>query len=81
MRSLTSKMVSLVKKGTSSRPGIGGIAGIEPVAMTNLRARTRTRPASTVNLSRKLALAWMTRTPSPVMRSMESFGAIAAMTL
>ena len=48
--------------------------------MTNLRARTRTRPASTVNLSRKLALAWMTRTPSPVMRSIESFGAMAAMT-
>ena len=34
--------------------------------MTNLRARTSTRPASTVNLSRKFACAWITRTPSPV---------------
>jgi hypothetical protein len=56
------------------------MVGIDPVAMTNLLARTSTRPASTVNLSRKLALAWITRTPSPVMRSIESFGAIAAIT-
>ncbi len=39
--------------------------------MTNLRARTSTRPASTVNLSRKFACAWITRTPKPVMRSIE----------
>ena len=56
------------------------MVGVDPVAMTNLRARTKTRPASTVNLSRKLACAWITRTPKPVMRSMELFGAMAAIT-
>ena len=59
---------------------MGGTDGIDPVATTNLRARTSTRPASTVRLSRKDACAWMTRTPKPVMRSIKSLGAMAAMT-
>ena len=62
--------------GDLVEPGIGGTAASEPVAMTKRRARISTRPASTVNLSRKLACAWITRTPSPVKRSTKSFGAM-----
>jgi hypothetical protein len=38
---LLSKIVSLVKYGASARPGIGGTAGEEPVAMTKRRAVIR----------------------------------------
>ena len=36
--SVRSKIVSLVRWGVACRPGIGGIAGEEPVAMTKRRA-------------------------------------------
>ena len=38
VRRLRSEIVSLVRNGTSSRPGIGGIWGEEPAAMTKRRA-------------------------------------------
>jgi hypothetical protein len=76
-----SNRVSLVKYGTLSSPGMGGTAGDEPVAMTKRRAVIFASPATTVLASMNLAPAWMTRTPSPVKRSMESLGSMAAITL
>ena len=76
-----SKIVSLVRCGVSGRPGIGGIAGEEPVAITKRRAAISIpSPTATVRASLKRAAPSITRTPSPVKRSLESFGAIAAMT-
>ena len=75
-----SKIVSLVKYGTASIPGIGGIAADDPVAMTNRRAATVRSPAATSVGPTKRAQSPITRTPSPSNRSTESFGAIAAMT-
>src|SRR6266568_4419528 len=78
--SARSKMVSLVKYGTRSSPGIGGTAGEDPVASTKRRALISNSPTATVRLSLKRAAPTMTRTPSPLKRSTESLGAIAAMT-
>jgi len=61
-------------------PSTGGITGRDPVAMTKRRARISNSPATTVLRSAKRASAWMTRTPSAVKRSTESFGAIVAIT-
>ena len=61
--------------------GIGGIAGREPVAITKRRARTFVSPTVTVCRSMKRAAPFSTVTPSPVNRSTELFGSIAAMTL
>ena len=44
-----SKIVSLVRKGTSSRPGMGGWAARDPVASTKRRALIVVPPASTVS--------------------------------
>ena len=74
-------MVSLVRYGVSARPGIGGIAGDEPVAMTKRRALiSNASPTATVAASLNCAVPAITRTPRPVKRSVESFGAIAAIT-
>ena len=80
-RSRASNTVSLVRYGVWSRPGIGGADGTEPVATTKRRALISNRsPTTTVAASLKQASPSITRTPSPVKRSLESFGAIAAMT-
>ena len=60
---------------------MGGSEGEEPVAMTKRRAAiSMPSPTATVSRSLKQAAPSMTRTPSPLKRSFESFGAIAAMT-
>src|SRR5262245_55195745 len=60
---------------------MGGSAGEEPVAMTKRRALTSmASPTTTVSRSLNRAAPSITRTPSPVKRSFESFGAIAAIT-
>ena len=70
-----------MRYGVWSRPGIGGTAGDEPVAITKRRALiSNASPTTTVVGSVKRASPSITRTPSPVKRSLESFGAIAAMT-
>ena len=69
--------------GTAPRrsPGIGGSDGDEPVAITKRRALiSMPSPATTVARSLKRAAASITRTPRPVKRSLESFGAMAAIT-
>ena len=49
---LRSKIVSLVRNGVSASPGIGGIAGEEPVAMTKRRALiSNLSPTATVAAS------------------------------
>ena len=58
----------------------GGITGEEPVAMTKRRALMRLSPARTVSRLMNRAAAGITRTPRPVKRSTESFGAMAAIT-
>ena len=73
-------MVSLLCTLILSRPGIGGIAAREPVAMTIRRARTRADAEVTVRESAKLARSRITVTPKPSKRSWASFGAITAMT-
>ena len=76
-----SNTVSLVRYGTASSPGIGGSDGDDPVAITKRRAAISVpSPATTVSRSLKRAAAAITRTPRPVKRSLESFGAIAAIT-
>ena len=62
-----------------------GTIGREPVAITKRRAlisnlMSSSGPTTTVLLSRKRASPSITRTPSPVKRSLELFGAIASMT-
>src|SRR5215472_5934071 len=80
-RAVRSNTVSLVRCGTASSPAIGGSAGEEPVAMTKRRAAiSMPSPTATVLRSLKRAAPAITRTPSPLKRSFESFGAIAAMT-
>src|SRR5262245_23891850 len=60
---------------------MGGSAGEEPVAMTKRRALTSmASPTTTVSRSLNRAAPSITRTPSPVKRSFESFGAIASIT-
>ena len=41
-------MVSVVRQGVDAKPGMAGMAGTEPVAMTNRRAAISTSPAITV---------------------------------
>ena len=77
---LRSNTVSLVRYGVSARPSIGGIAGVEPVAITKRRALMAVAPTATVPASRKCAAPSITRTPRPAKRSLESVGAIAAIT-
>ncbi len=79
-RTVFSNTLSLVRNGTSARPGIGGTVGAEPVAMTMRRAEIACSPALTSFGPVKRAAAAMTRTPSPVKRSTKSCGAIAAIT-
>ena len=58
-----------------------GSDGVDPVAITKRRALIWIpSPTSTVLRSLKRAAPRITRTPSPVKRSFESLGAIAAMT-
>ena len=60
---------------------MAGIAGDEPVAITTRRALiSMSSPTATMSLSLKRASPSITRTPRPVKRSLESFGAIAAIT-
>ena len=54
-------------------------AGIDPVAITNRRARTSISPTTIVLRSKNFAWPHMTRTPRPVKRCAESAGATAAM--
>ena len=85
-RAARSNTVSLVRKGTPSppcsgaRPGIGGTAADEPVAITKRRALIVKPPASTSSGPVNLACSGITLTPRPVKRSTESFGSIAAIT-
>jgi hypothetical protein len=73
-----SKIVSLVKKRTPSRPSIGGIAGREPVAMTALLKRSTAPPTETVRRSLNEASPKKTSTPSDLRRAAESCGAMSA---
>ena len=60
---------------------MAGIAGDEPVAITTRRALiSMSSPTATVFLSLKRAWPAITRTPRPVKRSRESFGAMVAIT-
>src|SRR3954470_2622165 len=61
-------------------PGIGGIAGSDPVAMTTRRVRIVRLPALISRGPTKRASARTTSTPSPAKRSAESCGAIASTT-
>ena len=79
-RSPRSKIVSLVRKGTSSRPGTGGTAAREPVASTARRGRIVTPPASIARSPVKRACALTTVTPRPSKRSTLSCGAMPAIT-
>ena len=56
-------MVSLVRWGVVSRPGIGGTKAREPVAITKRRALIVTCPARSVSGAVKAPQASMTRTP------------------
>ena len=72
-------MVSLVKCGTFSSPGIGGIIAREPVATTILRASTWALSLATVWASTKRAASRITVTPRPSKRAWLSTGAMLAM--
>ena len=62
----------------SPTPGIGGMNGTAPLAMTIFRAVMRRPSTSTVHGSTILALPVTQSTPSDVYRSTESLGAIVA---
>ena len=61
-------------------PGSAAPPAVEPVAMTKRRALISISPTTTVRAIVKRAAPSITCTPRPVNRSLESFGAIAAMT-
>src|SRR5262249_42860371 len=78
---LRSTRVWLGGEEPAQAPAMGEGDGDEPVAMTKRRAAISIpSPTTTVLRSLKRAAPAITRTPRPLKRSFESFGAIAAMT-
>ncbi len=75
-----SKIVSLVRKGVVSRPGIGGTAGREPVAMTNWLAVNRRPSTSKASAPVNRPSPKITSTPRPRKRSGLSLGSMPAIT-
>ena len=74
------KIVSLVRKPASARPGIGGAVAREPVARTMRRLLMRCGPACSSVRPMKRASSFRTRTPSVSKRSTELLGAMAPIT-
>ncbi len=75
-----SNTVSLVRYGTSATPGIGGTAGREPVAITNVFAVRRRPATSNAAGPVKRPSPKMTSTPRPRKRSGLSLGSISPIT-